>query len=675
MNAIVERAKLSRKAVFQARTSRAGDVLADPPPAPTFPAQDIPGDLRIPIKYLSADLDYLIRKPLLEEDEDAIQPQIRKKGTATWVDVLPEQFLLLGPVASRDWTQPFKIPQTFLKEDPTPEEPTEWEFRYIFYAGGTNDVASLESVFAIDLTRYNVVKNPANPSDKTPGAPTWPTDLGPTVPINEEYLDGKTGIIVKPFIAHNHVANDIFAWFFGPAPDPTKDTAVLTGPLSASQEAEIPVAVFIAAGDGPNRLMYVQTDAAGNRARTSNFSQRTVAHTPDPDPTTVFPPIVTLANGQDGDNLIDYKDLYFDPLGVEIKVKVPTPNSPSDTIVVDLQGIQVGTEQRVGTDTELTFYASVDVVKLAYGNTDGVVQRSVSFKMFRGVKELAADDVEIDVDISIVGADPLPPPRLTTTKGSTNKILEADYGDNTIQAHIDVPATPPTEEGWLLDLLYNEVKFASPIALTTGQEGTTISRNLPWTLVEAQGGGATKVLRYELYTPDGTNRNESDTQDIPVDPFPIQMDAPEILNLAGPARRIGCATLNFPTATNPGDGSTRRNLLVRILPNAYTVDGEEITLNYIAYPKDDPTTPIAGTDAEMKFLILGAFPPEGVVIGIGDYAEDFKPAHQALGHAWYSISRGGPGNNPTPDSAVAIRELDLDDSEGRFCEEFVIPSP
>jgi hypothetical protein len=675
MNAIVERANLSRKAVLQAKTSRAGDVLADPPPAATFPAQDIPGDLRIPIRYLSQDLDYLIRKPLIEDDEDAIRPQIRKKGDTVWTDILPDQFLLLGSVAERDWTQPFKIPRAFLKEDPTPEEPTERQFRYIFYAGGTNDVASLESVFAIDLTRYNVVKNPANPSDKTPGAPTWPADLGPTVPINDEYLAGKSGIIVKPFIAHNYLSNDIFAWYFGPAPDPAKDTPVLTDSLSVNQDAEIPVAVFIAAGDGPNRLMYVQTDAAGNRARPSNFSQRTVAHIPEPDPATVFPPIVTLANGEDGDNLIDYKDLYFDPQGVEIKVKVPTPNSPSDTIVVDLHGIRVGNEQRVGTETELTFYASVDVVKQAYGNTDGVVQRTVTFKMFRQIKPLATDDVEIDVDISIVGADPLPPPRLTTTKGSTNEILETDFGDPAIQCHIDMPAAPPTEEGWYLDLFYNGVLFASPIALTPGQEGTTISRILPWDLVFAQGGGATKVLRYELYTPNGTNRNESDRQDIPVDSFPIQMDAPEILNLAGPARRIGCATLNFPTATNPGDGTPRRNLLVRILPNAYTVDGEEITLSYIAYPKDNPTTPIEKTDAEIKFPISGTFPPEGIVIGIGDYEEDFKPAHQALGHVWYSISRGGPGNNPTPDSAVAIRELDLDDSEGRFCEEFVLSIP
>lgn len=672
MNAIIEKAKLSRKAVLQSKTRRADGVLADPPPAPTFPAQTIPGDKRIPIVHLDKDLDYLIGKPLLEDPDDIIQPQIRKKDTATWIDILPGQFLELGPVADRDWTQPFKIAQSFLKEDPTPEEPTEWFFRYIFWAGGTNDVESIESSFAIDRTYYNVVKNPANPSDRTPGAPTWPADLLPTDPIDEPYLEGKTGIIVKPFIALNYLANDVFAWFFGPAPDPKRDTPVLVGPLSANQDAEIPVAVFVNAVDGPNRLIYVNTDAPGNVARPSNFSQREVAHKPNPDPATVEPPIVTLASGEDGDNLIDREDMLFDPRGVEIVVKVPTPNSEADTIVVTLHNEKVGTEQRIGTATELKFYAPRALVEQIYGNTDGIVQRTVVFKMFRGLKELATDKVDTDIDISIVGGI-LPAPSLETTAGSNNEILESDYGDNGIQTSLAMPAIPPTEEGWLLDLIYGSETFAT-VPLTTGQEGTTISQNLPWDVVERLGGGLTHVLRCELYVPDGNNRNKSGTQDVPVEPFPIQMNAPEILHLAGPSRRIGCATINFPTATNPGDGTPRRNLLARILPNALTVDGEEITLKYIAYPKDDPTTPIPQTDAETKFLISGTFPTEGVVIGIGDYLEDFKPAHQAMGHVWYVISRGGPGQNLTPDSVVATRELDLDDSQGRFCEDFK-PTP
>lgn len=672
MSAIIEKGKLSRKAVLQSTTKRADGVLADPPAAPTFPAQTIPdGDKRIPVEHLDKDLDYLIRKPGLEADRDFIQPQIRKKGTTVWIDILEDKFLELGPVADRDWTQPFKIAQSFLREDPTPEEPTEWEFRYIFWADGTNDVASLESSFAIDRTRYNVVKTP--PSDRTPKAPTWPADLGPTDSIDDAYLDGKTGIIVKPFIAHNYMPNDIFYWFFSPAPDIERDKPVHKGPLSTNQDTEIPAAVFLAAEEGPNRLLYLNIDAPGNKARQSNFSQRNVVHTPNPDPGTVLPPIVTLANGVDGDNLIDREDMLFDPRGVEIVVKVPTPNSKRDTMVVTLHNQPVGTEQRVENATELKFYAPRALVEQIYGDTDGIVQRTVAFKMFRGVKELATDSVNIDVDISIVGADPLPAPSLKTTAGSDNEIKESDYGDNGIQASLAMPAAPPTEEGWLLDFIFGSETFAT-VPLTAGQEGTTISEKLPWPVVEALGGGLTHVLRCELYVPDGNNRNKSAPQDIPVEAFPIQMDAPEILNLAGPARRIGCATLNFPTATNPGDGTPRRNLQVRILPNEFTVDGEEITLKYIAYPMDDPSTPIPDTEAVATYSISGTFPTEGVVIGIGDYEEDFKPAHRALGHVWYVISRGGPGNNPTPDSGVAIAELDLDDSEGRFCEEFV-PTP
>lgn len=128
--------------------------------------------------------------------------------------------------------------------------------------------------------------------------------------------------------------------------------------------------------------------------------------------------------------------------------------------------------------------------------------------------------------------------------------------------------------------------------------------------------------------------------------------------------------MNFPTATVPNDGTERRNLRVRVIPNTYTVDGETITLKFQGMTIEDVPVPIPGTDAEATFPIVGTFPAEGVVIEIGDYMEDFKPTHLANGRVTYSISRGGAGNNPTPDSLPAIRALDLDDSEGRFCEDF-----
>ena len=84
--------------------------------------------------------------------------------------------------------------------------------------------------------------------------------------------------------------------------------------------------------EGQNRLIYVATDLPGNRGKRSNPSQRTVVILPDP--SVILPPVVPLANGQNGDGLIDLADTQFDPKGVEIKVTVPTPNSESDTIVV-----------------------------------------------------------------------------------------------------------------------------------------------------------------------------------------------------------------------------------------------------------------------------------------------------------------------------------------------------
>ncbi|WP_322847076.1 hypothetical protein [Pseudomonas sp. B33.4] len=680
MNAIVKRAQLSRLAALKARSTVHNAIDDDPPPAVTFPAQTLLPDLRIPIASLNGDLEYVVPKPAAEHDEDSFIPQIRVAGT-TWLDVVdpadPDYpYIIPGEIDDRDWTVPYKIRRSLLREELTPEAPTRWEFRYIFFSGGINDVASITTTFAIDLTPPYKVKNP--PSDRTPGAPTWPADLGPNVPIDDAYLEGKTHIIVKPAIPANYEATDVYRFFFGPAPDPGRDTPVFNDVLSPAREAAIEVKVFVDAADGSNQLIYVSKDLPGNEGRRSNFSQRTVQHAKDPDPDTVVPPIVTLANGTDGDNLVDLADTQFDPQGVEFKVKVPTPNAPTDTIAGFWGGEQAGPEQRVGTKTELTFYAPYDLVKRVYGDTDGIVKTNVSFNMFRGTRPLADSNVEIDVDISYIGPDPitigLDAPTLKTTAGTDNAIEEGDYGDDAITATIKLFAAPPTEEGWLIDLFYDDIQIGDPIALTTGQEGTDITRVIPWSVIQQQESGPNKVLRYTLYTPGSNNPTPSSPRGIRVEPFPIEMAAPIILGLAGSVRRIGCSTLNFPTETIPNDGTERRNLLVRVMPNTYTVDGETITLKYQAFEQADPTKPIPDTDATVTYPISGTFPADGVIINIGDYEEDFKPAHMQIGTVTYSISRGGSSGTPTPDSLPAVNTLDLDDSQGRFCEEF-IPVP
>ncbi|NSX07157.1 hypothetical protein HTX81_01020 [Pseudomonas lini] len=674
MNAIVEQAIVSRRAVLQEKYTRAGDALADPPKPVTFPAQTLLPDLRIPIADLLSPLKYVVPQPLLEDDEDFLQPQIRKLGDATWIDIAPGQFIELGPVADRDWTVPFEIAVSFLIEALTPETPTEYEMRYIYWAGGTNDGISDRTLYTIDLTYPYKVKSPA--SDRTPGAPTWPADLGPTVPIDEAYLEGKSGILVKPATSPTYHETDIYKFYWGPAPDPDRDPPVFEGALNTLREALIPADVFKNGDEGANQLIYRATDLPGNVGKRSNFSQRNVVFLPDPDPDTVLPPVLPLANGESGDDLIDLADTQFDARGVQIDVMVPTPNAPGDTIVAYLGGKPVGPEQRVGAEVKLTFFASYDLVKEVYGNTDGTVIINVSYKMFRGVREIATSNVDIKFDISFIGPDPiligLEAPSLTTTSGSIDEILESDFGDNGIQIRIKIFDAPPTEEGWLIDVFYNDVKIGSPIPLTTGEEGTTLSVPLPWATVLAQQSG-TKILRYTLYTPTGVNPTQSRTKDIVVEEFPIEMAAPEVLKLAGPLKRIGCTTLNFPSELDPGDGTARRNLLVRVLKNQYTVDGETITLKYYAYTTD-PAVPIPDTDAEATFEISGTYPDDGALISIGDYMEDFRPAHAANARITYTISRGGAGNNPTPESLAAVHRLDLDNSEGQFCEE-VHPLP
>ncbi|KAA0981060.1 hypothetical protein [Pseudomonas sp. ANT_J28] len=599
---------------------------------------------------------------------DLLWPEARKKGAPAWENVLPDpHFIDLGEVAGRDWDVPYEIPLSFMSEDTTPETPTEYEFRYRLYAGGSNESISTPIItYAIDRTPPYKIKSPA--SDLTPKAPTWPADLGPNDPIDETYLEGKPGILVKPAVSPTYHQSDIYRFYWGPAPDPDRDTPVFEGALTAG-EALIPAAVF-KKDEGTNRLIYVASDLPGNRGKRSNPSQRTVVILPDP--SVILPPVLPLANGPSGDGLIDLADTQFDSKGVEIKVTVPTPNSESDTIVVYWGGKPIAPEQRVGTNTELSFFASYDLVKEVYGNTDGSVVTEVSYKMFRSTREIATHKANVNVDVSFVGPDPilvgLDAPKLETSAGRIDEILEADYGDTGINITIDLFAAPPTEEGWLIDVFYDDVKIGNTILLTTGQEGKPLTIPLPWATVLAQQSG-TKVLRYTLYTLTGVNPTPSKKKDIPVEAFPITMAAPEVMYLGGLLRNISCPTLNFPVIGNPGDGTPRRNLTVRVRKNPYTVDGETITVKWVPYDTATIPAPIPDADTTATYPIVGTYPDTGALIEIGVYATHFKPAHLGKGRVTYSISRGGAGNNPTPDSLPAEHVVFLTDNQGKYCEE------
>ena len=147
------------------------------------------------------------------------------------------------------------------------------------------------------------------------------------------------------------------------------------------------------------------------------------------------------------------------------------------------------------------------------------------------------------------------------------------------------------------------------------------------------------------------------------------MVAPEVLGLGGPLRRISCRTLNFAVIGNPGDGTDRRNLTVQVRKNQYTVDGETITVKWVPYDDCNPARSIPGAGTTEDYLISGAYPEAGALIEIGVYETHFKPAHLGKGRVTYSISRGGAGNSPTPDSLPAEHGVFLTDNQGKYCEE------
>ncbi|MHC8391987.1 hypothetical protein ACYZTM_29195 [Pseudomonas sp. MDT2-39-1] len=675
MNAIVEKAKLSRQNVLLSRYRKSDGVFADPPPAVTITEQTLLPDLRIPVAKLTAPLEYTIPQPTDPEDaDDEYEVEIRKKGATAWEKLVP--LTLLGPIANRVWPLKLYIPVTHLVEDRDPETPTEYEVRYIYLYAGANPGTSLIATYAIDRTAPYRIKEPA--SNRSPGAASFPIDLPPAAPIDEEYIgNNPTGITIKAAsYGTAYLPTDRIKVFWGAAPDVERDPPVFEDLLPSTYEVTIPINVFVNSAEGYNVCVYVVTDAAGNISKKSSPSSREIRRLTDP---TVFAkPVVPLANGEDGDGLIDLADCA---LGVDAVIDVPTPNAGSDTIQV-FWGIESLGEKRVDQSVggKLT-WEGVDfaIIKKVYGDTDGDEKTNISYAMFRGARHIGGNNDDINVNIYYPGPtnpnepDPVNPvltaPTLETEDGSTDEILESDFGkDATIT--FTLFTLPVTQEGWFIKILYGTAQVGDVIRLSPGQEGTEITRTLPWETIFEQNSG-TKILRWELSALDNPNPVVSTPKNIPVADFPIQTPMPQVQGLQGSARRISCPTLNF---IPPGDGTNRRNLAVIIPKSTYTVDGETITLSYAAYTNTNPPILVPGTETTADLLISGVFPNEGSLIHIGVYEDHFKPANRANAVLSYTITR--TGTTDTPPSAEAIHEIVLTNGSGQYCEEAnPIPSP
>ncbi|WP_283184182.1 hypothetical protein [Pseudomonas svalbardensis] len=667
MNSRVDKAILSRSAVLQ-KSYGAGGVLANPIGV-TITAQTLPGgDLRIPLAALSSPLNYTIPKPTEPEDpDDMIEFKIREKGTLAWTDI--EDMQELGPIAGRTWPLPKTIPMTpWMVEKNTSEFPTEYEIKYVYWYGSVNEGNSDIVTYGIDRTAPYREKRP--PSNLSPRAANFPANLPPTAAIDEAYIgNNPSGITLTAATYQNYHSTDVLLAWLGKAPDPVRDQPVLEISLPSSREFTIPIDVFVNAEEGANTVIYRVRDLVGHLSKVSNPASREVKRIADP---TVFePPKVPLAD----DDLIDLADCH---LGVKLEAKVPAPNAPTDTLMGYWGTMELG-EKLVNTavDGKLVWDVPYSTIKTVYGNTDGDEETEFSYSMFRGIRRLGGRDDKTVVNIHYVGPvnpdepNPVNPslnqPVLTVTGGSTDQVEESDFGkDATIS--VTLFAVPPTEEGWLATIYYDGVKVGETIALTPGQENTTLTQPLPWDTIFAQGPGD-KPLHWVLHTALNPNPTKCIPKDIPVAAFPIQTPAPEVQNLAGPMRRIGCSTLNF---VPPGDGTARRNLRVIIPKSGYTVAGETITLSFAAYTDASPPVLVDGTETTVDLPVPDPYPPAGVPVDIGEYVTHFKPANRANAVLTYTITRAG--TTPTPPSAEAKHFMLFTNSEGQYCEE-VNPVP
>jgi hypothetical protein len=660
MNAKVGSSELKKQVSLQ----NTGVILSV---AATIPDQTLPGgDLRIPVDKLGAALGYTIPKPVYEYERDRLTVFLRVKGDPTKIPLMTGHSL--GPVADRKWPMPFTIPLSELKELATPETPTEYELVYVLIASGSNPGPEAVAEYKIDKTKPYQTKTPA--TDFSPPAAAFPVDLPPNKDIDDAYLGANpAGIEITIALAPNNAeATDVCDVYWGIPADPEYATPVLTGVVvPADGKIVIPTSIFLNSKEGMNTLTYVVKDLAGNISRRSKPDQRNVRRLAPP---VALPPVVPLADGTGGDNLIDIADCKQ---GVTIEVPVPLPNAPTDSIIAYWQDIALP-EQRIGSNTLLVFpvdYATI--IKVAYGATDGAVPTTISYEMFRGPgAPIAEEEADIEVDISYPGPtnpnepDPvntdLELPRLVSSQGVDNKLDDNDFGEPA-DIFIQLYDAPATESAQSITVFYDDQELDPPYLLRPGEEGTEIlAATVPWLTIEKKL-NATVKLKWKLSSVLGANPVFSEEQDVVVDVTKIDLPKPQVKGLIFDS--ISCPTLNFLPVSDPeypGDGTPRRNLKVTIPYSSSLVDGRTVTLKWGGFENESATDPITGTEITKDILISGTVPAEGIETDIGDYMLHFKPVSDGFGKLTYTVT------DVVPESDAATHFVFLVDNDGDYCE-------
>jgi len=620
----------------------------------------IPGDGRIPISKLNANLPYSIPQPPDEFEGDTLDVNLYINSSATPVTLLFDHDL--GPVASRTWPLQLEIPLARLVELSTPETPTTYDLEYIIWAGGTNKTDADITQYRIDRTAPYKVKSPA--SDLSPPAIVFPADLPPSQEIDDAYLGAHPGgIDVRITLASfNAEATDVCDIYFGITTDPAYATPVLKDvPVPASGLINITLSILQALKDGVNALTFTVKDLAGNISRRSRVDTRVVRHLAPP---VAEKPVVPLADGTDGDTLIDVADCV---IGVTVEVPVPQPSAPSDSIRVYWGNTQAGSEQSVGNNTTLVFPVDFSIIKAEYGVTDGPVPTNVRYEMFRGAgAPIAKEDTDIEVDIFQDGPpNPDEPsdvnpdfdlPRLVSSQGVDNVLDDNDHGKDA-EIFVKLYDAPPTEAAQSVTVFYDDTALTPDILLQPGDEGTEVGPVVvPWSLIELKQ-NATIKIKWRLSRIGGSNPVSSLDQDVDVNITKIDLPAPVVNGLI--RTRISCQTLNFPPN---GDGTTRRNLKVTVPKSPSMVIGRTVTLTWEGFSDENATVPISGTRVQVVDEPVPD-PVADMVFEIGEYATHLKPVSAGWGKLTYTIS------GVLPESTPAIHAVFLLNNEGKYCEE------
>lgn len=513
-----------------------------------------------------------------------------------------------------------------------------------------------------------------------------PEMIVPPVPITDQYfIDNGPEVVGEIPEYDDYAPGDKVAFFwakFPPPDDPTDvvpiDTVEVDG-VTWPFKVHYPEAVIRAASDGIHYPLYVLIDKANNLSKLSVYVPVHVALGALPSGLKV--PEVPLA----ADGLLDLKDANS-ITGIEVLIQAFDNYKDTDSIDVTwgttpLQGSPVGSG---GFPKVVRIPA--EILKSTFGTATGPVDTTVSYVVSRGGLASAPQSTTVKVDFSIIGPprpdpdptwpDPVNPAlALVDVHGAvspTPNILTRADADQPVG--VELTLYGPLVAGQIIDFYWTGILSPTTqyTVLATDQPGDTITREIPWAIIE-QGYNNPKLPVHYRIRASATAENEqhSPNREVNADAVTLKAPAATFEGLSGPGFLVCESLYADPVLIHPLEPAVRVKVADLSGAPFNLVAGAKVTMNWVLLDYDTDA-PLGGADLTEEITLGTDYPPAGFVWRVQPYDTKLLPSYNTpsrlgKGRITYSFKIGAGPTEETITSELEEKPVSMTPGNGS-CE-------